>query len=75
VFWRYRSLTTGNPILTGFGVGISSLLGAMGLALVRMNHRFLLNGVDRDITDDIEKILLEVVEVSIVLDRSESNGR
>jgi zinc transporter 9 len=51
---------TGNPIFDGIaGVGISSLLGAMGLALVRMNHRFLLGqAVDRDITDDIEKILL-----------------
>lgn len=51
---------TGNPIWDGVaGVGISSLLGCMGLALVRMNHRFLLGqAVDRDITDDIEKILL-----------------
>jgi zinc transporter 9 len=51
---------TGNPIFDGVaGVGISALLGVMGLALVRMNHRFLLGqAVDRDITDDIEKILL-----------------
>jgi len=54
------SHATGNPIFDGLaGVGISTLLGLMGLALVRVNHRFLLGqGVDREITDDIEKILL-----------------
>jgi solute carrier family 30 (zinc transporter), member 9 len=51
---------TGNPIFDGVaGVGISALLGAMGIALVRVNHRFLLGqGVDREIVDDIGKILL-----------------
>lgn len=51
---------SGNPIFDGVaGVGISALLGAMGIALVRVNHRFLLGqGVDRDIADDIGKILL-----------------
>lgn len=50
----------GNPIYDSIaGVGISALLGGMGLALVRMNHRFLLGqAVDRDIVEDIEKILL-----------------
>lgn len=54
------SHVTGNPVFDGLaGVGISTLLGCMGLALVRMNHRFLLGqGVDREITDDIERILL-----------------
>ena len=49
-----------NPIFDGIaGVGISGLLGLMGLALVRVNHRFLLGqAVDKEITDDIEKILL-----------------
>jgi solute carrier family 30 (zinc transporter), member 9 len=51
---------TGNPIFDGIaGVGISALLGGMGIALVRVNHRFLLGqGVDREIVDDIGKILL-----------------
>ena len=51
---------TGNPIFDAIaGVGISALLGIMGIALVRVNHRFLLGqGVDRDIVEDIGKILL-----------------
>lgn len=54
------SHVTGNPIYDGIaGVAISALLGGMGLALVRMNHRFLLGqAVDKDILEDIEKILL-----------------
>lgn len=54
------SHATGNPVFDGLaGVAISSLLGAMGITLVRVNHRFLLGqGVDREITDDIGKILL-----------------
>jgi zinc transporter 9 len=52
---------TGNPIYDGVaGVGISFLLGVMGVALTRMNYRFLLGqSVDREITDDIEQILLK----------------
>ena len=51
---------TGNPIFDGLaGVGISALLGFMGIVLVRVNHRFLLGrAVDREIVDDINKILL-----------------
>lgn len=51
---------TGMPIFDGMaGVGISCLLGTVGLALVRVNHRFLLGqGVDREMIDDIEKIVL-----------------
>lgn len=54
------SHVTGNPIFDGVaGVGISALLGAMGFALVRVNHRFLLgHSVDREMLDDIGKILL-----------------
>lgn len=50
---------TGLPVFDGIaGVGISALLGLMGMALVKMNHRFLLgHSVDREITDNIEKIL------------------
>jgi solute carrier family 30 (zinc transporter), member 9 len=50
----------GNPVYDGLaGVGISALLGAMGIALVRVNHRFLLGqAVSRDIVDDIGSILL-----------------
>lgn len=41
------------------GVSISALLGAMGLILVRVNHRFLLgHAVDGEITEGIKKILL-----------------
>ena len=51
---------TGMPIFDGMaGVGISCLLGSMGLVLVRVNHRFLLGqGVDRDMLDGIEKVIL-----------------
>jgi solute carrier family 30 (zinc transporter), member 9 len=51
------SHATGNAIFDGIaGVGISALLGAMGLALVQMNHRFLLGqAVDSEITDGIKK--------------------
>jgi solute carrier family 30 (zinc transporter), member 9 len=51
---------TGNPVFDGTaGVGISALLGTMGIALVRVNHRFLLGqAVDREITEDIGRILL-----------------
>jgi solute carrier family 30 (zinc transporter), member 9 len=51
---------TGNPIFDGVaGIGISTLLGVMGLTLVRVNHRFLLgHSVDSDILTEIEKILL-----------------
>ena len=54
------SHTTGNPIYDSVaGVAISALLGGIGLALVRMNHRFLLGqAVDKEILDDIEKMLL-----------------
>ena len=54
------SHATAMPIFDGMaGVGISCLLGSMGLVLVRVNHRFLLGqGVDRDITEGIEKIIL-----------------
>lgn len=53
------SHATGMPIFDGMaGVGISVLLGIMGLALVRVNHRFLLGrGVSRDMTDEIERII------------------
>ncbi len=51
---------TGNPIYDSVaGVAISALLGGIGLALVRMNHRFLLGqAVDKEILEDIEKMLL-----------------
>jgi zinc transporter 9 len=51
---------TGNPIFDGIaGVAISTLLGVMGITLVRVNHRFLLGqAVDREIVEDIGKILL-----------------
>ena len=54
------SHATGNPVFDGIaGVAISSLLGAMGIALVRVNHRFLLGqAVDKEITDGIQTILL-----------------
>lgn len=49
----------GNPIFDGLaGIGISGLLGAVGLTLVRVNHRFLIGqGVERDILDGIESII------------------
>lgn len=51
---------TGNPIFDGLaGVGISALLGLMGIILVRVNHRFLLGrAVDKEIVEDINKILM-----------------
>lgn len=51
---------SGNPIFDGLaGVGISALLGGMGIILVRVNHRFLLGrAVDREIVEDINKILM-----------------
>ncbi len=53
------SHATGMPVFDGMaGVGISVLLGFMGLALVRVNHTFLIGrGVSRDMTEDIEKII------------------
>jgi zinc transporter 9 len=50
---------SGMPVFDGMaGVGISALLATMGVALVSVNHRFLLGqAVDRDITEGIEKIL------------------
>lgn len=53
------SHATAMPIFDGMaGVGISVLLGAMGVALVRVNHQFLLGrGVSRNMTDEIEKII------------------
>lgn len=50
---------TGMPVFDGLaGVAISGLLAAMGVALVRVNHRFLLGqAVDQDITRGIESIL------------------
>lgn len=52
---------TGDPIYDGVaGIAISTLLGSLGLALVRVNYRFLLGqAVDQHILDDIEKILLK----------------
>mmetsp|Transcript_19708 Transcript_19708/g.42449 ORF Transcript_19708/g.42449 Transcript_19708/m.42449 type:complete len:624 (+) Transcript_19708:86-1957(+) len=51
---------TSMPVFDGLaGVSISALLGAMGLILVRVNHRFLLgHAVDGEITEGIKKILL-----------------
>ena len=51
---------TGLPIFDGIaGIGISTLLGAMGIALVNVNHRYLIgHGVDRATREDIEKIIL-----------------
>lgn len=53
------SHATANPIFDGMaGVGISCLLGGIGLALVRVNHRFLIGqGVEREMLDGIEKII------------------
>jgi zinc transporter 9 len=50
---------TGMPVFDGIaGVGVSCLLGAMGLALVRVNHKFLLgHGIDREMSDTIEQII------------------
>ena len=51
---------TGMPVFDGLaGVGISGLLAAMGLALVKVNHRFLIGqGLDKATRDDIQKIIL-----------------
>jgi zinc transporter 9 len=53
------SHATSNPVFDGVaGVGISCLLGGIGLALVRVNHRFLIGqGVEREILDGVEKII------------------
>ena len=51
---------SGMPVFDGMaGVGISALLAAVGLVLVRVNHKFLLGqGVESDITKGIESIIL-----------------
>ncbi|KAL7500876.1 hypothetical protein ACHAWT_010377 [Skeletonema menzelii] len=51
---------TGLPIFDGVaGIGISALLGAMGIALVNVNHRYLIgHGVDKATREDIEQIIL-----------------
>ena len=51
---------TGLPIFDGMaGIGISALLGAMGIALVNVNHRYLIgHGVDKTTREDIEQIIL-----------------
>ena len=48
-----------NPIYDGIaGVGISCLLGGVGLALVRVNHSFLIGqAVEREMLDNIEQII------------------
>lgn len=53
------SHATGNPVFDGMaGVGISCLLGGIGMALVRVNHRFLIGqSVGRDMLDEIEHII------------------
>ncbi|KAL7481350.1 hypothetical protein ACHAW6_007027 [Cyclotella cf. meneghiniana] len=51
---------TGLPVCDAVaGMCISGLLGAMGLALVKVNHRFLIGqGLDKATREDIEKIIL-----------------
>jgi len=51
---------TGLPIFDGMaGIGISALLGVMGIALVNVNHRYLIgHGVDKATREDIEQIIL-----------------
>jgi zinc transporter 9 len=51
---------TGLPVCDAVaGMGISALLGAMGLALVKVNHRFLIGqGIDNATRIDIENIIL-----------------
>jgi zinc transporter 9 len=51
---------TGLPVCDAIaGMGISALLGAMGLALVKVNHRFLIGqGLDKATRMDIERIIL-----------------
>ena len=53
------SYATTNPIYDGIaGVGISCLLGGIGLALVRVNHSFLIGqAVEKDMLDKIESII------------------
>jgi len=53
------SHATGNPVYDGLaGCSISLLLGTMGVILASMNYRFLVGqAVDKEITDNIEKIL------------------
>jgi solute carrier family 30 (zinc transporter), member 9 len=55
------SHATGNPVWDAIaGVGISGLLGVMGIVLARVNYRFLLGqAIDKEITDGIAAILLE----------------
>lgn len=49
------------------GVGISGLLAAMGVILVRVNHRFLLGqAVDSDTIRGIEKILTDRISIDHV---------
>ena len=51
---------TGMPVCDAVaGMGISALLGVMGLALVQVNHRFLIGqGLDKATRIDIERIIL-----------------
>ncbi|KAL3806520.1 hypothetical protein ACHAXA_002562 [Cyclostephanos tholiformis] len=51
---------TGNAVFDGIaGVGISGLLLAMGVALAKVNHRFLIGqGLDRATREDIEQMIL-----------------
>jgi zinc transporter 9 len=53
------SHATTNPIYDGIaGVGISFLLAGVGLALVRVNHSFLIGqAVDREMLDKIEQLI------------------
>eukprot|EP00536_Pseudo-nitzschia_multiseries_P015644 jgi/Psemu1/247016/estExt_Genewise1.C_9250029 len=53
------SHATSNPIYDGVaGVGISCLLGAVGLTLASVNHSFLIGqGVEREMLEGIEKII------------------
>lgn len=57
-----------NPVFDALaGVGISGLLAAMGVILVRVNHRFLLGqAVDSNIIQGIEKILLDRISIDNV---------
>jgi solute carrier family 30 (zinc transporter), member 9 len=62
------SHATGNPVFDAIaGVGISTLLGAMGIILARVNHRFLLGqAIDKEITDGIAAILLETRSIDSI---------
>eukprot|EP00531_Pseudo-nitzschia_arenysensis_P003980 CAMPEP_0116146800 /NCGR_PEP_ID=MMETSP0329-20121206/17367_1 /TAXON_ID=697910 /ORGANISM="Pseudo-nitzschia arenysensis, Strain B593" /LENGTH=486 /DNA_ID=CAMNT_0003642591 /DNA_START=710 /DNA_END=2167 /DNA_ORIENTATION=+ len=53
------SFATSNPIYDGIaGVGISCLLAGVGLALVRVNHSFLIGqAVEKEMLDKIEQII------------------